>query len=72
MKQRIISDSNGNRYMIDEQKDSQGTYLEVSEIVSMEGKDTPKYLCDVGLDFNADDKDIIDDIDDIKSKFVTD
>ena len=70
MKNRIISDICGNRYYIEEAKDIEGTYLEVSEIVNVDGKDMKTYLCDVGQPFSAPDDEILDDIDDLKSKFI--
>ena len=70
MKNRIISDLCGNRYYIEEAKDIDGTYLEVSEIVNVDGKDMKTYLCDVGQPFSASDDEILDDIDDLKSKFI--
>ena len=70
MKSRIISDLCGNRYYIEEAKDIEGRYLEVSEIVNVDGKDMKTYLCDVGQPFSAPDDDILDDIDDLKSKFI--
>ena len=70
MKNRIISDLCGNRYYIEEAKDIDGTYLEVSEIVNVDGKDMKTYLCDVGQPFSAPDDEILDDIDDLKSKFI--
>ncbi|HIJ15755.1 MAG TPA: hypothetical protein HA277_05055 [Methanosphaera sp.] len=70
MKNRIISDLCGNRYYIEEANDINGTYLEVSEIVSVDGKDMKTYLCDVGQPFDAPDDEILDDIDDLKSKFI--
>ena len=70
MKNRIISDLCGNRYYIEEAKDIEGTYLEISEIVNVDGKDMKTYLCDVGQPFSAPDDEILDDIDDLKSKFI--
>ena len=70
MKNRIISDVCGNRYYIEEAKDIEGVYLEVSEIVNVDGKDMKTYLCDVGQPFSAPDDEILDDIDDLKSKFI--
>jgi len=70
MKNRIISDLCGNRYYIEEANDINGTYLEVSEIVNVDGKDMKTYLCDVGQPFDAPDDEILDDIDDLKSKFI--
>ena len=70
MKNRIISDLCGNRYYIEEAKDIDGTYLEVSEIVKVDGKDMKTYLCDIGQPFSAPDDEILDDIDDLKSKFI--
>ena len=70
MKNRIISDLCGNRYYIEEAKDIEGTYLEVSEIVTINGKEMKTYLCDVGQPFSAPDDEILDDIDDLKSKFI--
>ena len=70
MKNRIISDLCGNRYYIEEANDINGTYLEVSEIVNVDGKDMKTYLCDVGQPFSAPDDEILDDIDDLKSKFI--
>lgn len=70
MKNRIISDLCGNRYYIEEANDINGTYLEVSEIVNIDGKDMKTYLCDVGQPFDAPDDEILDDIDDLKSKFI--
>ena len=72
MANRIISDLCGNRYYIEEAKDIEGIYLEVSEIVNVDGKDMKTYLCDVGQPFSAPDDEILDDIDDLKSKFVKD
>ena len=70
MANRIISDLCGNRYYIEEAKDIEGTYLEVSEIVNVDGKDMKTYLCDIGQPFSAPDDEILDDIDDLKSKFI--
>ena len=70
MKNRIISDLCGNRYYIEEAKDIDGTYLEVSEIVNVDGNDMKTYLCDIGQPFSAPDDEILDDIDDLKSKFI--
>lgn len=70
MKNRIISDLCGNRYYIEEAKDIGGTYLEVSEIVNIDGRDMKTYLCDVGQPFSAPDDEILDDIDDLKSQFI--
>lgn len=70
MKNRIISDLCGNRYYIEEAKDIDGTYLEVSEIVKVDGNDMKTYLCDIGQPFSAPDDEILDDIDDLKSKFI--
>lgn len=72
MKNRIISDLCGNRYYIEEANDIDGTYLEVSEIVNVDGKDMKTYLCDVGQPFSAPDDEILDDIDDMKSKLIKD
>ena len=69
-KSRIIQDLCGNRYYINEARDMQGTFLEVSEIVTVEGKEMKTYLCDIGLPFNSSDDDLLDEIDDLKSKFV--
>ena len=70
MKNRIISDLCGNRYYIEEARDLDGTFLEVSEIVNVDGVDMKTYLCDVGQPFSAPDDEILDDIDDLKSKFI--
>ena len=70
MANRIISDLCGNRYYIEEAKDIEGIYLEVSEIVNVDGKYMKTYLCDVGQPFSASDDEILDDIDDLKSKFI--
>ena len=70
MKNRVISDLCGNRYYIEEAKDIEGVYLEVSEIVNVDGKEMKTYLCDVGQPFSAADDEILDDIDDLKSKFI--
>ena len=70
MKNRIISDLCGSRYYIEEAKDIEGTYLEVSEIVNVDGKEMKTYLCDVGQPFSAPDNEILDDIDDLKSKLI--
>ena len=70
MKNRIISDLCGNRYYIEEAKDIDGTYLEVSEIVNVDGNDMKTYLCDIRQSFSAPDDEILDDIDDLKSKFI--
>ena len=70
MKNRIISDLCGNRYYIEEAKDIDGTYLEVSEIVNVDGNDMKTYLCDIGQSCSAPDDEILDDIDDLKSKFI--
>ena len=70
MANRIISDLCGNRYYIEEAKDIEGIYLEVSEIVNVDGKDMKTYLCDVRQPFSASDDEILDDIDDLKSKFI--
>ena len=70
MKNRIISDLCGNRYYIEEAKDIDGTYLEVSEIVKVDGNNIKTYLCDIGQPFSAPDDEILDDIDDLKSKFI--
>ena len=70
MANRIISDLCGNRYYIEEAKDIDGTYLEVSEIVNVDGKDMKTYLCDVGQPFSAPDDEILDDIDDLKAKLI--
>ena len=70
MKNRIISDLCCNRYYIEEAKDIEGTYLEVSEIVNVDGNDMKTYLCDIGQPFSAPDDEILDDIDDLKSKFI--
>ena len=64
-----MSDLCGNRYYIEEAKDIEGTYLEVSEIVNVDGKDMKTYICDIGQPFSAPDDEILDDIDDLKSKF---
>ena len=72
MKSRIISDLCGNRYYIEEERDIEGVFLEVSEIVTIDGKEMKTYLCDVGQPFSASDDEILDDIDDLKSKFVKD
>lgn len=72
MKSRIISDLCGNRYYIEEERDIEGVFLEVSEIVTIDGKEMKTYLCDVGQPFSATDDEILDDIDDLKSKFVKD
>ena len=69
MRNRIISDLCGNRYYIEEAKDIEGTYLEVSEIVNVDGRDMKTYICDIGQPFSAPDDEILDDIDDLKSKF---
>ena len=70
MANRIISDLCGNRYYIEEAKDIDGTYLEVGEIVNVDGNDMNTYLCDIGQSFSAPDDEILDDIDDLKSKFI--
>ena len=70
MKNRIISDLCANRYYIEEAKDIEGTYLEVSEIVNVDGKDMKTYLCDVGQPFSEPHDEILDDRDDLKSKFI--
>lgn len=72
MKNRIISDLCGNRYYIEEARDLDGTFLEVSEIVNVDGVDMKTYLCDVGQPFSAPDDEILDDIYDLKSKFIKD
>ena len=72
MKNRIISDLCGNRYYIEEARDLDGTFLEVSEIVNVDGVDMKTYLCDVGQLFSAPDDEILDDIYDLKSKFIKD
>ena len=72
MKSRIISDLCGNRYYIEEARDIEGVFLEVSEIVTIDGKEMKTYLCDVGQPFSAPDDEILDDIDDLKAKFIKD
>ena len=72
MKSRSISDLCGKRYYIEEAKDIEGVFLEVSEIVTINGKEMKTYLCDVGQPFSAPDDEILDDIDDLKAKFVKD
>ena len=72
MKSRIISDLCGNRYYIEEERDIEGVFLEVSEIVTIDGKEMKTYLCDVGHPFSAPDDEILDDIYDLKAKFVKD
>lgn len=72
MKSRIISDLCGNKYYIQEAKDLEGLFLEVSEIVNVDGKEMKTYLCDIGQPFSASDNDILDDIDDLREKFIKD
>ena len=70
MKSRIISDLCGNKYYVEEARDLNGSYLEVSEIVDVNGQEMKTYLCDVGQPFDAPDNEILDDIDDLKEKLI--
>ena len=65
---KTIKDLCGNEYYLEEAKDIQGEFLEVSEVVNVDGKKMKTYLCDVGLPFNSSDDDLLDEIDDIKTK----
>ena len=64
MTQRIVKDLAGNRYFCEECEDINGKFLEVSEIVSAGGADMKVYLCDVEQPIDADEGEILDDIDD--------
>ena len=67
MTQRIVKDLAGNRYFCEECEDINGRFLEVSEIVSAGGADIKTYLvylCDVEQPIDADEGEILDDIDD--------
>ena len=68
MKSRVITDLCGNRYYVEEANDIEGTFLEVSEIVSIDGTDMKTYLCDVGQTLSSPDDEILEDIDDFRSK----
>ena len=72
MKNRIITDLCGNKYYVEEAKDINGVFLEVSEIVNVDGKEMKTYLCDIGLPISSPDDDILDDIDDLKAKILKD
>jgi hypothetical protein len=69
---RVIKDLCGNEYYVEEARDMQGEYLEVSEIIIVDGQKMKTYLCDIGCSFNDPDDELLDDIDDIKSKLVSD
>ena len=68
MKSRVINDLCGNRYYVEEANDIEGTFLEVSEIVNIDGTDMKTYLCDVGQTLSSPDDEILEDIDDFRSK----
>ena len=68
MKSRVITDLCGNRYYVEEANDIDGTFLEVSEIVNIDGTDMKTYLCDVGQTLSSPDDEILEDIDDFRSK----
>lgn len=68
MKSRVITDLCGNRYYVEEARDFDGAFLEVSEIVNIDGTDMKTYLCDVGQTLASPDDEILEDIDDFRSK----
>lgn len=68
MKSRVITDLCGNRYYVEEANDIEGTFLEVSEIVNIDGTDMKTYLCDVDQTLSSPDDEILEDIDDFRSK----
>ena len=70
MGNRTIKDLCGNEYFIQEAKDKGGTYLEVHEVVNVDGKKMKTYLCELGMSLKDDDNEILDEIDDLKAKFV--
>lgn len=72
MKSRIVKDLCGNEYYIEEAEDLQGKFLEVYEIVKINNTKMKTYLCDIGIDFNSDDNDILDEIDDMRDKIIKD
>ena len=67
-KSRTISDLIGNEYYLQEARDLNTRYLEVYEIVTIENSKHKTYLFDIDMDINEDVNNILDEIDDIKSK----
>jgi hypothetical protein len=67
-KSRTISDLIGNEYYLQEARDLNTRYLEVYEIVTIENSRHKTYLFDIDMDINEDVNNILDEIDDIKSK----
>ena len=64
MKQRIVKDLAGNRYFCEECEDINGKFLEVSEIIRAGNGDVKVYICDIEQPIDADEGEILDDIDD--------
>jgi hypothetical protein len=72
MKGRTVKDLCGNEYYVEERKDVDGSYLEVSEVVIIDNKPMKTYLCDIDCTLNSNDDEILDEIDYLKSRFVKD
>jgi hypothetical protein len=65
---RTIRDLCGNAYHIKEAQDLTSVFLEVYEIVNIDGKEHTVYLFDIDMSFDSPDDDILDEIDDVKDK----
>lgn len=72
MKGRTVKDLCGNEYYVEEKKDVDGSYLEVSEVVTIDNKPMKTYLCDIDCTLKSNDDEILDEIDYLKSRFVKD
>jgi hypothetical protein len=72
MKGRTVKDLCGNEYYVEEKKDIQGVFLEVSEVVNVDNHKMKTYICDIDCTLNSNDDEILDVIDYLKSKFVKD
>ena len=68
MRSRTIKDLCGNAYLIKEENDLTSIFLEVYEIVNIDGKDHQTYLFDIDMSFDSPDDDILDEIDDVKDQ----
>ena len=67
-KNRTISDLLGNEYYLQEAKDINTKFLEVYEIITIDNTKHKTYLFDMDMDINEDVNNLLDEIDDIKSK----
>jgi hypothetical protein len=67
-KNRTISDLLGNEYYLQEANDINTRFLEVYEIVTIDNTKHKTYLFDMDMDINEDVNNLLDEIDDIKSR----